>query len=202
MGLCERLQWPGDFQELTQDRLDKGFTVIQLVAGLFPDMPVFDERGRNEAGFAWEEGFSRINPEYFDMADRRIHHLVRRGLVACILGCWGYYLPWLGVEKMKQHWRYLVARYGAYPAIWCLAGEGSMAYYLSEHREEDREIQKTGWTDLARYVRQIDSPTVIRSPSTPPIQRATRWRTRGSWTSTCCRPGAATGPASRTRSGW
>ena len=50
MGLCERLAWPADFQQLTQDRVDKGFTVIQLVAGLFPDMPAFDERGRNEAG--------------------------------------------------------------------------------------------------------------------------------------------------------
>ena len=42
MGLCSRLQWPGDFQTLTADRKTKGFTVIQLVAGLYPDMPAFD----------------------------------------------------------------------------------------------------------------------------------------------------------------
>ena len=156
MGLCRRLSWPGDFQSLAQDRVDKGFTLIQIVAGLYPDMPAFDERGRNEAGFPWERDWARMVPAYFDQADQRLHHLVRQGLVPCILGCWGYYLPWVGEEKMKQHWRYLVARYGAYPVVWCLAGEGSMPYYLSEDKEGDRERLKQGWTEQARYLRQID----------------------------------------------
>lgn len=156
MGLCRRLSWPGDFQTLTADRVDKGFTVIQIVAGLYPDMEAFDQRGANEAGFPWEEGFARINPSYFDMADLRIDHLVRSGLVPCIVGCWGYYLVWMGVEKMKRHWRYLVARYGAYPVVWCLAGEGCMPYYLSKQRERDRELQRKGWTELADYLRSID----------------------------------------------
>src|SRR6266545_3100101 len=51
MGLCHRLRWPGDFHALTADRLSKGFTVIQIIAGLYPDMPPFDPRGANEAGF-------------------------------------------------------------------------------------------------------------------------------------------------------
>ena len=156
MGLCERLSWPGDFQMLTRDRVEKGFSVIQIVAGLYPDMGAFDERGRNEAGFPWREEWAGIRPEYFDLADRRIHHLVKSGLVPCIVGCWGYYLPWLGVEKMKQHWRNLVAHWGAYPVVWCLAGEGSMPYYLSEDKEGDRQRQQSGWTELAGYVRQID----------------------------------------------
>lgn len=156
MGLCRRLSWPGDFQVLTSNRVTKGFSAIQIVAGLYPDMPAFDERGMNEAGFPWEKDFARINPAYFDMADLRIHHLVQKGLVPCILGCWGYYLVWTGVEKMKQHWRYLVARYGAYPVVWCLAGEGIMPYYLSNEKEKDREFQKQGWTELAAYLREID----------------------------------------------
>src|SRR5207249_6589870 len=53
MGLCRRLRWPEDFQLLTADRVQKGFTVIQIVAGLYPDMPEFDSRGANEAGFPW-----------------------------------------------------------------------------------------------------------------------------------------------------
>src|SRR5688572_28357782 len=65
MGLCRRLNWPDEFQQLTADRVAKGFTVIQIVAGLYPDMQPFDDRGRNEAGFPWEEGFTRINPAYF-----------------------------------------------------------------------------------------------------------------------------------------
>lgn len=156
MGLCQRLKWPEDFQLLTADRIGKGFTVIQIVAGLYPDMPAFDERGANEAGFPWDKDFERINPAYFDMADLRIQWLVRSGLAPCIVGCWGYYLPMLGIQKMKQHWRNLVARWGAYPVVWCLAGEAAMPYYLSPDKEQDRDFQIAGWTEIGRYVRQID----------------------------------------------
>jgi len=156
MGLCARLRWPEDFQFLAADRVRKGFTVIQIVAGLYPDMPAFDPRGVNEAGFPWEKDYARINPRYFDMADLRIQHLVDAGLTPCIVGCWGYHLPWLGEDRMKQHWRNLVARWGAYPVVWCLAGEGSMPWYLTQNRELDSAALKKGWTGLARYVRSVD----------------------------------------------
>jgi hypothetical protein len=122
MGLCSRLRWPDDFQTLTADRLQKGFTAIQIIAGLYPDMPAFDPRGANEAGFPWEANYTRINPAYFEMADVRIRYLIDSGLVPCIVACWGYFLPLMGVSKVKQHWRYLIARWGAYPVVWCLAG--------------------------------------------------------------------------------
>jgi hypothetical protein len=57
---------------------------------------------------------------------------------------------------MKRHWRYLIARWGAHPAIWCLAGEGTMPYYLSTDKDRDRAMQKRGWTELAGYVRATD----------------------------------------------
>jgi hypothetical protein len=171
MGLCRRLQWPGEFQSLAADRLQKGFTVVQIVAGLYPDMPALDERGANEAGFPWEKGFARIRPVYFDMADQRIRYLVNRGLLPCIVGCWGYYLPWLGMDKMKKHWRYIVARWGSLPVVWCLAGEGTMPYYLSTTKEKDAAELKKGWTELARYVRSIDSN---RNPITIHPSRSAR----------------------------
>jgi uncharacterized protein DUF4038/uncharacterized protein DUF5060 len=156
MGLTKRLRWPDDFRTLTADRARKGFSVVQIVAGLYPDMPPFDPRGANEAGFPWEPDYARINPAYFDMADLRIQHLVERGIVPCVVGAWGYHLPLLGVERMKRHWRYIVARWAAYPVVWCLAGEGAMPYYLSANKERDRIIQKRGWTEIAAYVRSID----------------------------------------------
>ncbi|HVT91936.1 MAG TPA: DUF4038 domain-containing protein [Bryobacteraceae bacterium] len=156
MGLCDRIKWPDEFQSLTADRLRKGFTVVQIVAGLYPDMPAFDPRGENEAGFPWDKEYTHINPGYFDMADLRIQYLADRGLVPCIVGCWGYFLKQMGVPKIKQHWRNIVARWGSYPVLWCLAGEGTMPFYLSKTPDQDREIQKHGWTELARYVRSID----------------------------------------------
>src|SRR5579859_7013907 len=96
MGLCHRLRWPEDFQSLATDRVNKGFTVVQIVAGLYPDMPAFDPRGANEAGYPWEKDYSRINPHYFDMADARIQDLAERGIAPCIVACWGYFLKFMG----------------------------------------------------------------------------------------------------------
>ena len=122
MGLSHRLHWPDEFARLATDRKAKGFNVVQIVAGLYPDMYPFDQRGANEAGFPWEKDYACIRPEYFDMADRRLCHLNEQGITPCIVGAWGYYMPWMGLEKMKLHWRYLIARYGAWPVIWCAAG--------------------------------------------------------------------------------
>jgi hypothetical protein len=156
MGLCKRLSWPDGFETLAADRIHKGFTIVQIVAGLYPDMEPFDERGENEAGYPWEREFARINPAYFDAADVRIQYLAEHGLAACIVGFWGYFIPRMGMDKVKKHWRYLVARWGAYPVVWCLAGEGTMPYYLSSTPKEDAEAQKRGLTELARYVHVID----------------------------------------------
>ena len=73
----------------------------------------FDPRGANEAGFLWEEDYSRLNPAYFDLADRRIGRMVARGLLPCIVGAWGYFIEYAGEQVMKRHFRNLVARYGA-----------------------------------------------------------------------------------------
>ena len=156
MGLAKRLTWPESFQTLAANRRERGFTVIQLVMGMFPLMETqFDARCYNEAGYPWEEGYARLRPEYFDMADLRIQWLVRIGLVPCIFACWGYYLRYMGVENAKNMWRYLIARYGAYPVVWCLAGEATFGIY-AEDRQEAEAFQKDGWTEVGRYVRGID----------------------------------------------
>ena len=156
MGLSQRLCFPKDFHALTQDRKEKGFSVIQLVIGLFPDMDDFDTRASNEAGLVWEENYTRINPQYFDKADARIKYLVDEALLPCILGAWGYYIHSLGLKKMKQHWRYIIARWGVYPTVWCIAGEGAMPYYLSTNGPKDRDKQIKAWTEIGAYIKQID----------------------------------------------
>lgn len=156
MGLSHRLEWPEEFRTLTTDRLTKGFNVIQIVAGLYPDMPPFDPRGANEAGFPWETNYARIHPEYFDAADRRLGYLVENGITPCIVGAWGYFLPWMGVERAKQHWRYLIARYGAWPVVWCVAGEANLPYYLVKGFPFHDASQVKGWTEVSRYLRATD----------------------------------------------
>jgi len=156
MGFTSRLDWPDGFKELTADRVKKGFNLIQIVAGPLPDMDSWDPRGQNEGGFPFQEGFTRINPRFYDHADVKLRHLVDSGLMPCIVGMWGYHLPRIGVEGVKRYWRYIVARYGAYPVVWCIAGEGTMPYYLSQTKQQDKDLQKQAWCDVTSYVRRID----------------------------------------------
>jgi len=156
MALSKRLSYPNDFTSLAQQRKMQEFNVILLVAGLFPDMDSFDERGSNKAGFPWEKEYARINPHYFDEADKRISYLINEGFVLCVLGSWGYYLQHMGEDKMKQHWRYIIARWGAYSIVWCIAGEATMPYYLSKQRTEDMYTLHEGWTRLAHYIKTIE----------------------------------------------
>lgn len=158
--MTTRLPWPDGFKLLVEDRRVKGFSVIQFAVAFPCDIEPFDERGANEAGHAWTRDWGSIRPEYFERTDERIEWLVSQGLVPNMVGAWGYYLPFMGVERVKQHWRYLVARYGAYPVTWTLCGESTLIWYRQpgtrEELEAHRKQQSAGWTDVARFIRQTD----------------------------------------------
>ena len=150
-GLCKRLTWEG-FQELTADRQAKGFSVVQIVCGVYPDEGLFEPRWENEGGKPYlTRDFSVVNPAYFEYADRRIKHLVEAGIVPAIVGGWGRPdcdgMQMAGVAGIKRHWRNLIARYGAYPTVWIIGGESGGPQ----------------WTEVARYVRKIDP---YRHPAT------------------------------------
>ncbi len=156
MGLSARLDWPKGFKELAADRVEKGFSVVQIVGGPYPDMPPFDERNFNEAGYPFTEEFASINPDYYELADLKLAHLVSVGLMPLIVGMWGYYLPFIGVPKIKRFWRYLIARYSAYPVAWCVCGESMMPWYLVEGFPKPSEEQRDGWTEVMGYLKATD----------------------------------------------
>ncbi|HUW10999.1 MAG TPA: DUF4038 domain-containing protein [Anaerolineae bacterium] len=122
-GATRRCRWPDDFQLLVRDRVDKGFTVVQIVVGIPPEVAATDPAAWNEGGPPFTERWSLINPAYFEYADKRIKYLVDNGLVPCIVGGWGHHIEWMGIDNAIRFWEYLVARYAAYPVIWCLSGE-------------------------------------------------------------------------------
>ena len=157
-GLSDRLDWKG-FQQLTADRRAKGFTVVQINAGLAPpeELAPVDPGFCNEGGCVWDRDFRQINPKFFDYADRRIQYLIASGIVPAIVGGWSTLL-WthapteqqVSVAKMKQHWRYIIGRYGAYPVFWIAGGEVDVR-------------NGPGWTDVVRYIRATDP---YRHPAT------------------------------------
>ncbi|MFD0713569.1 DUF4038 domain-containing protein [Paenibacillus sp. GCM10027626] len=162
MGLTKRLSWPDHFMELAADRVDKGFSVIQIVAGLYPDMEPFDERGANEAGFPWDKDYTSINPSYFHKMDEKMFALADCGLLPCLVGCWGFHLGIAGEEVIKRHWRYLLARYGALPIVWCVAGEAIMPFYNNPAVGKPDEMARfeaaarSSWTEIARMIARED----------------------------------------------
>ena len=165
----ERFRWPGTFTALARDRAAKGFTVIQLVAGLQPEMVPFSDDMKSEGGQPWlEHGKGQLNPAYYAVPDNKIDCLVSLGLVPCIVGGWGYYAEQLGAERLRRHWRYLVARYGAYPVIWCIAGEvdllfswqplleGRIVRPSGEEAGAARAAQIEKWESASNHVKEID----------------------------------------------
>jgi hypothetical protein len=166
--LSTRLSWDG-FQKLTADRTAKGFTVVQIVAGLIPgdeEKAPSDPGYCNEGGCVWEAGFERINPQYFDYADRRIQYLADAGIVPAIVGAWGDHLKVMGIDRLKKHWRYVIARYGSYPVFWVVGGEVFDPPEKVARRSLAPPDMETlgGWTQIAQYVRATDPlhhPTTV-----------------------------------------
>jgi hypothetical protein len=76
--------------------------------------------------------------------------------VPCIVGAWGYYIKYVGPEIMKKHWRNLVARYGAYPTVWCVAGEATMHFYTENFGPDHEAYARQAWTDVMRTLRELD----------------------------------------------
>ncbi|MFY9910068.1 MAG: DUF4038 domain-containing protein, partial [Candidatus Sulfotelmatobacter sp.] len=122
----------------------------------------------NEGGCVWDEGFKQINPKFFDYADRRVQYLVDAGFAPGIVGAWREKIGEMGVAKLEKHWRYVIARYGAYPVFWIVGGEvydppEAALKKLSSLKEVSNGLvsippipPSRGWTSVVRYVRETD----------------------------------------------
>jgi hypothetical protein len=154
--MSSRLTMDG-FKTLVADRVAKGFNVIQFAVANPCDIAPFDDRGGNEAGHAWTKDFATINPAYWDLADRRVEYLVEQGVMPSVMGTWGYYLHFMGAEKMQRHWRYVIARYGAFPVAWILCGESRLPWYPLIGQGDHGYQQTLRWTELGREVSQLNS---------------------------------------------
>jgi len=156
-GLSKRLSWEG-FRELAADRAAKGFNAVQIVCGPYPDEEAFDPGWANEGGMMYgSREFTELNPDYFEYADRRLAHLVDAGLMPALVGAWGRSdcnaMKVAGVEGLKRHWRYLVARYAAYPLVLIPGGE---VPGVAKYGEGD-------WGEVVKYLCEIDPYRRIKS---------------------------------------
>ena len=148
-----------------------------MVAGLTvsnEELAPVDPGFANEGGPVWDPHFSHINPAYFDYADRRIQYLIDQQILPAIVGAWYQALGQMGPAKLKKHWRYIIARYAAYPVVWILGGE-----IRDNPQSSSPWKQVSGWTDIARYVRATDpfarllTAHEFPAPESTPLQDST-----------------------------
>ncbi len=164
-GLTDTLVWPHGFRVLAADRRAKGFTVVLLAAGLPSDVRVLDESEGWGVAERAAETVDGTRPDLFDQIDLRVQHLVEQGIVPCLV------MPANQGKPTTRH-RNWVARYGAYPVIWCLvdpafnplgdAAEkaeppqvvellGTKAVYrwlLGGHQQDEEDAAEERWSGL------------------------------------------------------
>lgn len=117
----------------------------------------------------WESDCARIRLEYFDAVDKRLLRLVQQGFTPCIVGAWGYFMPCMGEENLKAYWRYLIARYGAWPAVWCAAGNANLPWYRAEKFPSDDWAAGQRWCEIMWYTTEMHDATYdpLSTPTRP-----------------------------------
>ena len=147
-------------QAYATDRQAKGFNAVLLMS-VQPDMRATGPRDRTtDEGF--DVGFedlpqghiNQLNPAYFQYLDRLVAILVAHEIVPVFQPVFhGFGWKGLGVAgpvvppaEYARYCRYLVARYGARPAMYLVGGDGSG--YEPQIRAGGEEIQR--WDALAQ----------------------------------------------------
>ena len=130
---------PEQVREYARDRRDKGFNAVLLMT-VQPDMRAVGPRDRTaDEGFdvAFEDlpdgRLRELNPEYFGRLDVLLDILVSHDLVPVLQPVF-HGFGWKGLdvagtvvpdEDYARYCRYLVARYGARPAVYLVGADGS-----------------------------------------------------------------------------
>ena len=163
--LCDRLE-SSELAALAAQRRGQGYSVVQVVAGLLPEIYAHDPLGDLAGVWPWTSGFGDLDPRWWDAADDRIATIVSAGLIPAIVGAWSYYMVDMGRERLEHHWREIVARWSALPVVWCIAGEAGLPYY-EEISSPTIDVQvkelTSEWSKVIPMVRRIDPYLNLRT---------------------------------------
>jgi len=120
-GLSKRLP-EGNFESLATLRAEQGFSAIQLVVGVPPEVGPENENAPSPVGFPWTLA-GKFNQTYLKFVRDRIQHLNNLGFTVIVYGAWGHQIEWLGKERMIQWWLRIIESLDALDVIYCLCGE-------------------------------------------------------------------------------
>jgi hypothetical protein len=137
------------------NRVANRYSVIQFVTTQWRGG---DKNSLGQVAFQGS-GVISINPEFFQLLDKKIDHINQAGLLAAPVLLWalptytgrylspGYYLP---EEEAILLARYMVARYGANHVVWILGGDGK---YLDSYEQR--------WKNIGRGVFGDEHPGLV-----------------------------------------
>lgn len=111
-----------DFRQLAMLRTRQGFSAVQLVVGIPPEIGPENENAASEVGIAWNL-MGKFNEDYLRFAHNRIKFLNELGLTVIVYGAWGYQIDWIGKEKMARWWKLIVDKMDKLNIIYCVTGE-------------------------------------------------------------------------------
>ena len=139
------LPWRGTYESVNiyaENRQERGFNMALLMS-LMPDRGVDGPRSRTESGgfdVAFEDlkdgHINEMNPDYFLYFDSLRNILITHGIVPVfqpVFHGFGWkgkdLLGWdMNEQEYARYCQYLVARYGAKPAIWLVSGDADGRY--------------------------------------------------------------------------
>ena len=113
------------FTQLARLRAEQGFTAVQLVVGIPPEVGPGNRDAWSPVGPAWFPD-GRPNPGYLEHARSRIQYLNSLGITAVVYGCWGHQLAWLGRDGARAWWARVVAALDDLDVVYCVSGETNL----------------------------------------------------------------------------
>ena len=123
-GLTQRVS-AEDFLALADLRAHQGFSAVQLVVGIPPEVGPANPNAASIVGPAWNlQG--NLNRRYLQLAAQRISLLNDRRLRVIVYGAWGHQISWLGRQKMVSWWQEIVNHLDDLDVIYCLTGESNL----------------------------------------------------------------------------
>lgn len=111
-----------NFKQLALLRSKQGFSAIQLVVGIPPEIGPKNENAASVTGIAWDLT-GNFNENYLKFAYDRIKFLNELGLRVIVYGAWGYQIDWIGKRKMAEWWNLIVNSIDKLDVIYCVTGE-------------------------------------------------------------------------------
>lgn len=123
-GLTQRVD-DKKLEELAKLRVQQGFTTVQMVVGIPPEVGPENPNASSKVGPAWNLR-GEFNQGYLQYSRDRVQHLNSLGLSTILYGAWGQQIEWLGEKRMKDWWSEIVKNFDDLDVMYCLSGESDI----------------------------------------------------------------------------